>query len=84
MSDEAIGDIPEKRSKQPSIRNCSSGYSLISGDVHISAPGVTTIVGDEFSPMPEGALERILKEIHKPRFAFERTLDGHRYTRKIR
>lgn len=84
MSDEAIGDIPEKRSKQSSIRNCSSGYSLISGDAHISAPGAIIIVGDEFSPMPEGALKRILEEIHKPRFAFERTLDGHRYTRKIR
>lgn len=84
MSDEAIGDIPEKRSKQPSIRNCSSGYGLISDDVHISAPGVIIIAGDEFSPMPEGALERILEEIHKPRFAFERTLDGHRYTREIR
>lgn len=84
MSNEGLGDIPAVRSKQSSIRNCSSGYSLISGDAHISAPGAIIIVGDEFSPMPEGALERILEEIHKPRFAFERTLDGHRYTRKIR
>lgn len=84
MSDEAIGDIPAVRSKQSSIRNRSNGFRLASRDEHISAPGVTIIVGDEFSPMPEGALERILEEIHKPCFAFERTLDGHRYTRKIR
>lgn len=84
MSDEAIGDIPEKRSKQSSIRNCSSGYSLASGDAHISAQEITIMIGDESSKMPEEALNRILEEIHKPRFAFERTLDGHRYTRKIR
>lgn len=84
MSDEAIGAIPEKQSKQSSIRDRSSGYRLASGDEHISAPGVTIIVGNEFSPTPEGALERILEEIRKPRFAFERTFDGHRYTRKIR
>lgn len=84
MSNEGLGDIPAVRSKQSSIRDRLSGYSLISGDAHISAPGAIIIVGDEFSPMPEGALERILEEIHKPRFAFERTLDGHRYTRKIR
>lgn len=84
MSDEAIGDIPAVRSKQSSIHNRSNGFRLASGDEHISAPGVTIIVGDEFSPMPEGTLERILEEIHKPCFVFERTLDGHRYTRKIR
>ena len=42
------------------------------------------MIGDESSEMPEEALNSILEEIHKPRFAFERTLDGHRYTRKIR
>lgn len=84
MSNEGLGDISAVRSKQSSIRDRPSGYSLISGDAHISAPGAIIIVGDEFSPMPEGALERILEEIHKPHFAFERTLDGHRYTRKIR
>lgn len=84
MSDEAIGDIPAVSSKQSSIRDRSSGYRLFSGDEHTSAPGATIIVGDQFSPTPEGALERILEEICKPRFVFERTFDGHRYTRKIR
>lgn len=84
MSNEDLGDIPAVRSKQSYIRDRSSGYRLVSGDEHTSAPGVTIIVGDEFSPTPEGALERILEEIRKPRFAFERTFDGHRYTRKIR
>jgi len=84
VSNEGLGDIPAVRSKQSSIRDRSSGYRLVSGDEHISAPGVTVIVGDEFSPMPEGASERILEAIRKPRFAFERSLDGHRYTRKIR
>lgn len=84
MSNEDLGDIPAVRSKQSSIRNRSNGFRLASGDGHISAPGATIIVGDQFSPAPEGASERILEEIRKPRFVFERTFDGHRYTRKIR
>lgn len=84
MSNEDLGDISAVRSKQSSIRNCSSGYSLVSGDAHISAPEITITIGDESSAMPEEALNRILEEIHKPRYAFERTFDGHRYTRKIR
>lgn len=84
MSNEGLGDIPAVRSKQSSIRDRSSGYSLVSGDAHISAPEITITIGDESSPMPDGALNRILEEIRKPRYAFERTLDGNRYTRKIR
>lgn len=84
MSNEGLGDIPAVRSKQSSIRDRPSNYSLASGDTHISAQEITIMIGDESSKMPEEALNRILEEIHKPRFAFGRTLDGHRYTRKIR
>lgn len=84
MSNEGLGDIPAVRSKQSSISNCSSGYRVVSGDAHISAPEITIIVGDESSPMPEGSLNRILEAIRKPHYAFERTFDGRRYTRKIR
>lgn len=84
MSNEGLGDIPAVRSQQSSIRDRSSGYSLVSGDAHISAPEITITIGDESSPMPGGALNRILEEIRKPRHAFERTFDGRRYTRKIR
>ena len=84
MSNEGLGDIPTVRSKQSSLRDCSSGYRLVSGDVHISASEITVTIGNESSPMPEGALNRILEEIRKPRYAFERTIDGHRYTRLIR
>lgn len=84
MSNEGIGDIPAVRSKQSSIRDCPSDYSLVSGDGHISAPDISIAVGDESFPEREGALNRILEELRKPRYAFERTLEGHRYTRKIR
>lgn len=68
MNNEGLGENTADRSKQSIIRKRSSGYRLVSGDEHISVPGVTIIVGDESSPMPEGALERILEEIHKPCF----------------
>ena len=84
MSNEGLGDIPADRSKQSSIRDRSSGYRMVSGDAHISAPEITITIGDESSSLPEGASKRILEEIRKPRYAFERTFDGHRYTRKIR
>ena len=84
MSNEGLGDVPAAHSKQSYIRSCSSGYSLVSGDAHISAPSATIIVGDGLSQAPDQALDRILEEIHKPRFAFERTMEGYRYTRKIR
>lgn len=84
MSNEGLGDAPATRSKQSSISNCSSGYRAASGDAHISAPEITIMIGDESSPVPEGALNRILEEIRKPHYAFERAFDGRRYTRKIR
>lgn len=84
MSNEGLGDIPAVHSKQSSIRDCLSDYSLASGDAHISAQEITIMIGDESSKMPEEALNRILEEIRKPRYAFERTFEGNRYTRKIR
>lgn len=84
MSNEDLGDIPAVRSKQSSIRNRSNGFRLVSGDGHISAPDISITVGDESLQTREGASNRILEELRKPRYAFERTLEGHRYTRKIR
>lgn len=84
MSNEGLGDISAVRSKQSSIRDRSCGYRPTTGDEHISAPDITITVGDESSPTPEGALNRILEECRKPKYAFVRTFDGHRYTRKIR
>lgn len=84
MSNEGLGDIPTVRSKQSSIRDCSSGFRLVSGDEHISALDAAITVGDESSQTREEASNRILEELRKPRYAFERTLEGHRYTRKIR
>lgn len=84
MSNEGLGDISAVRGKQSSIRNCSNGFRLVSGDGHISAPDAAITVGDESFQTREGALSRILEELRKPQYAFERTLDGHRYTRNIR
>ena len=84
MSNEDLGDIPAVRSKQSSIRDCPSDYSLASGDAHISAQEITIMIGDESSKTTEEALNHILEEIRKPRYAFERTFGGNRYTRKIR
>lgn len=84
MSNEGLGDIPAVRSKQSSIRNRSNGFRLVFGDAHISAQEITIMIGDESSKMPEEALNHILEEIRKPRYAFERTFEGNRYTRKIR
>ena len=39
---------------------------------------------DESSPMTEEIWGRIVEEMRNPRFAFERTFEGHRYTRRIR
>lgn len=83
MSNEGLGDIPAVRSKQSSIRDCPSDYSLASGDAHISAQDITITVGEESLPAREGALNRILEGLRKPRYAFERTFEGHRYTRNI-
>ena len=84
MSNEDLGDIPAVRSKQSSIRDCPSGYSLASGDAHISAQDITITVGEESLPAREEALNHILEKICKPRYAFERTFEGNRYMRKIR
>ena len=84
MSNEDLGDIPAVRSKQSSIHNRSNGFMLVSGDAHISAQEITIMIGDESTKMPEEALNHILEETCKPRYAFERTFEGNRYTRKIR
>lgn len=47
-------------------------------------PDITIVVADEISPLPDDPLDRILDEIRKPRYAFERSFDGQRFTRKIR
>ena len=84
MSDEAIGAIPTECSKQSHIRECSSGFRPFFGDGHIPSPDYTHIGADEISSLPDKSLDHILKEISRPRYAFERTFDGHRYTKKIR
>lgn len=84
MSDEAIGVIPRECSKQSHIHECSSGFRLFSEGGHIPSPDYTRIGADELSSLLDKLLDHILEEIDKPRYAFERTFDGHRYTRKIR
>ena len=84
MSDEDLGAIPAKRSKQSYIQNHSSGFRRVSIDTPVSAPDITVTVADEMNQMPEQALKRIADELAKPRFAFERTFDGQRYTRRLK
>ena len=93
MKGEAIGAIPADRDNQSIIPDCSSGFRLVSGDAQMAAGidmgvagGDSTcvlVVADESTPMTEDAWNRIVDEFMKPRFAFERTYEGHRYTRKI-
>lgn len=94
MTGEAIGAIPADRNNQPLIPDCSSGFRLVSGDTQMAAgidlgdpsgdTGCVVVIADEATPMTEEIWDRIVEEMMKPRFAFERTFDGHRYTRRIK
>lgn len=84
MSDEDLGAIPAKRSKQSYIQNHYSGFRRVSIDTPVSVPDIAVTVADEMSQMPEQALKRIADELAKPRLAFERTFDEQRYTRRLK
>ena len=94
MKDEGIGAIPVDRDNQPLIPDCSSGFRRAAGGVqigearirenHVAVDIQPFRAFDESSPMTEEIWNRIMDEMMKPRFAFERTFDGHRYTRRIR
>ena len=94
MKDEAIGAIPADRANQTLTTDCSSGFRLVPEGVQMTAgfdlgdpsgdTGCILAVADEATPMTEDAWNWIVEEMRKPRFAFERTFDGHRYTRRIR
>lgn len=45
---------------------------------------VVVVTADESTPMTEEAWKRIVEELDKPRFAFERTFEGVRYTRRLK
>lgn len=94
MKDEAIGAIPADRDNQTLTTDCSSGFRQAAGGVqigkvrirenHVAVDIQPFKAFDESSPMSEAAWDWIVEEMRKPRFAFERTFDGHRYTRRIR
>lgn len=82
MTSEAIGAIPANPDNQPINQDCSSGFrrGLVTG-VDLGDPiGDRTVVAID----ADGALKRIAEELSKPQFAFERTFDGVRYTRRVR
>lgn len=88
MKGEAIGAISATSDNQPSTPDCSSGFrrEMVTG-IDLGTPdgdGTVIVVADESTPMTEEAWKRIVEELSKPRFAFERTYEGNRYTRKIR
>lgn len=74
MTAEAIGAIPASSDSQ------SAGVDL--GSLN-GERTVVVVVADEQTPMTEEAWRRIVEELGKPRFAFERTLGGVRYTRRL-
>lgn len=82
-SGEAIGAIPADTDNQSIKANCSTGFRTELGkpDGEI---GPVLAVADESTPMTENVWRRIVEELGKPRFAFERTYEGARYTRRIK
>lgn len=93
MKGEAIGAIPADRDNQPIIPDCSSGFRLVPEGAQMTAgidpgdpngdSGCVVVIADEMTPMTEDAWNRIVDEMMKPRFAFERTYEGHRFTKRI-
>lgn len=89
MRGEAIGAIPADSDNQSIISDCSSGFrrGIVTG-IDLGDPAgdstVVIITADESTPMTEEAWRRIVEELGKPRFAFERTLEGARYTRRLK
>ncbi len=83
MNNEGLGENTADQSKQSIIRKRSSGFRLVTAIEDGPVPEQTIVVADEISPLPERPLDQILEDIGKPRFAFERTFEGKRYTRKI-
>lgn len=88
MDNEVIGAVPANSDNQSIIPDCSSGFrqGIVTGIDIGSLNGDSTVVvtADESTPMTEKARKRIAEELDKPRFAFERTLEGVRYTRKLK
>lgn len=93
-SGEAIGAIPEDTDNQPIKPGCSTGFRVGPGGVQIATGvdlgnldgeiGPVLVAADESTPMTENVWRRIVEELGKPRFAFERTLEGARHTRRIK
>ena len=94
MRDEAIGAIPADRDNHSIIPDCPSGFRQAAGgvqigEVRIRENHVTVDIQpfktiNENAPTTDAVWDQIVDEMRKPRFAFERTFDGHRYTRRIR
>lgn len=89
MDNEAIGAIPAGSDNQSIIQDCSSGFrrGVVTG-IDLGNPNgdstVIVVTADESTPMTEEAWKRIVEELGKPRFAFERTFEGVRYTRRLK
>lgn len=88
-NNEAEGAVPANSNNQFINQGCSSGFrrDLVVGiDLGSSAGDGTVVIvtADESTPMTEEAWKRIVDELGKPRFAFERTFDGVRYTRRLK
>lgn len=83
MNNEGLGANTADRSKQSIVRKRSSGFRRVTAIEDCPVPDQTIVIVDEISPLPERPLDQILEDIGKPRFAFERTFEGKRYTRKI-
>lgn len=82
MNSEGIGAVPANSENQSINRDCSSGFrqEIVTG-IDLGDPtGDGTVVAID----ADGALKRIVEELSKPRFAFERTFDGIRYTRRLK
>lgn len=75
MTAKAIGAIPAS----PDSKSAGVDIGSLNGE-----RTVVVIAADEQTPMTEEAWRRIVEELSKPRFAFERTFDGARYTRRMK
>lgn len=84
-----LGAIPADSDNQSIIPDCSNGFrrETVTG-IDLGDPAgdstVVIVAADEPAPMTEEAWKRIVDELGKPRFAFERTFDGVRYTRRLK
>lgn len=89
MDNEAIGAISANSDNQSINQGCPSGFrrETVTG-IDLGSPnGDGTVIAaalDESTPMAEDAWKQIVEELGKPRFVFERTFEGVRYTRRLK